>query len=168
MNDVATVEKIMACKPKPAAVVKFNEFTDELVDRLEWFMKKLPQCEEILTHRFTPGLYSRQLTMPTGAICVSLTHLTEHQFTVSRGSATIWSKEGGVQLVNAPFHGITKPGTRRVFFVHSELVITNFHATNETDPDKFIAQATSERDLSHITDVEPEIKTMFNLPKELS
>lgn len=88
---------------------------------------KLVDCP--LVHTFTDKLYSRQITMPSGTLVTSETHLTEHQFVVSKGVVSVWTEEGGEVIIEAPFHGITKPGTRRVLYIHDECVWTTFHST---------------------------------------
>lgn len=145
----------------------FTRFDDDLVDEMQAFMQTMPQCEEQLVHRFSPGLYSRELTLPAAAICISLVHNTEHQYVVSKGTAVVWSKTRGVQIMRAPCAGVTLAGERRIFFVQEEFRITNFHATTETDPEKFIAGATSSRDVSHIKKFDPFITALFEPVKEL-
>jgi len=48
-----------------------------------------------------------------------------------KGSATVISDEG-IQLIEAPYQGITKPGTQRVLYIHEECVWTTVHATNKS------------------------------------
>jgi hypothetical protein len=146
----------------------FAPFNDSVVDQIQAWLERLPQCEVNLTHRFSPGLYSREVTMPAYSMCVSLTHKTEHQWIVSKGEAIVWSKNMGAVKLKAPMAGITKPGERRVFFVQGEdFVITNFHATDETDPEKFIEVATERRDVSHIKEFDPFIRMLFENPVKL-
>lgn len=83
-------------------------------------------------HTFTPGIYSREITMPAGSILTSKIHKTEHQFVVSRGRCSVFDGAGFV-TIEAPYHGVTKPGTRRLLVVHKDTVWTTFHATTATD-----------------------------------
>lgn len=82
-----------------------------------------------LEHRFTPKLYSREITMPAGILVTSETHKTEHQFILSKGIVSVWTEEEGEVFIVAPYHGITKPGTRRILFIHEEAIWTTFHST---------------------------------------
>jgi hypothetical protein len=100
-----------------------------------------PQIHCPLEHRFTPGLYIREIRMPKGAVIVSRKHLTEHPFIVSQGHAAVLTDEG-VQQIRAPYCGITKPGTQRILYIHEDCVWTTFHPTNETDPEKIVAAVT--------------------------
>jgi hypothetical protein len=93
-----------------------------------------------LTHRFTPGLYCREIFMPKGTLLTSKIHKTEHQFIISKGSVSVWTEDGGVTRLTAPFHGITKPGTRRILYIHEDTIWTTFHPTTETNLEKLEAE----------------------------
>ena len=118
------------------------------IDRLEVEMMRFPALECPVTHRFTPGLYSRELFAPAGALITSKIHTTEHLFVVSRGRATVFTAHDGVVEYQAPYAGRTLPGTRRVVFAHEDTVWTTFHANpeNETDPEKIMNRITFRHD----------------------
>lgn len=86
-----------------------------------------------VTHRFTPGLYVREIFMPKGTVLTSRTHKTEHPFVISKGKLRCFDERGGWQQLEAPHTGITKPGTRRLLFIESDTIWTTFHPTNTTD-----------------------------------
>lgn len=125
-------------KPGPLAGHAGSAFVKTLaqlqVDDIEAAVKKMPQVDLPLTHRFTPGLYIREISMPKGALVVSKIHKTEHPFVVSKGHAAVWVEGVGVVQIKAPYTGITKPGTRRILYIHEDCVWTTFHPTNKTDP----------------------------------
>ena len=99
----------------------------------------LPQVGCPLVHRFTPGLYIREIFMPKGTLVVSKIHKTEHPFVVSKGRVSVWTADAGVVHLQAPHCGITKPGTRRLLYMHEDVVWTTFHPTQETDVEKIEA-----------------------------
>ena len=101
----------------------------------------LQVCDMPLVHRFTPNLYIREIFMPKGALVVSLKHLTEHPFVVSKGHAAVLTEDGVIQI-KAPYCGITKAGTQRILFIHEDCVWTTFHVTKETDPEKIVQEVT--------------------------
>jgi len=103
------------------------------VDRLEAALAILPQCDMPLTHRFTPGLYMREIFMPKGAIVISKIHKTEHPFVILKGRANVWIDGQGVVKLKAPHVGITKPGTRRVLYIPEDCSWITFHPTSQTD-----------------------------------
>lgn len=87
-------------------------------------------------HRFTPGLYTRTITMPAGALITSKIHRTEHPFVIRRGRVRVWDRVHGVQELTDGHLGITQPGTRRVLFCLEETVWTTFHPTDKTTVDE--------------------------------
>lgn len=94
----------------------------------------LPQ----VVHRFTPGLYSRELRLNAGDCIESAKHRTEHQFAVLVGECLVASDEGNEHL-RAGHIGITKPGTKRVILAVTDMVWATWHATELTDPDEIWA-----------------------------
>ena len=117
---------------------------EEIADAVE-LMKKSPLRQEFpVVNRFTPGLYSRELRLPRGAMVITMVHKTEHQFIVSAGKVWVWSPGEKKILIEAPYHGVTKPGTVRLAQVEEDLVWTTFHPTNETDVKKLEEQLVME------------------------
>ena len=87
-----------------------------------------------VTHRFTPGLYIREIRMPAGAVITSSIHNTEHPYVVSQGRCLVYREETGQwEAIQAPHSGITKPGTRRFLIIVTDTVWTTFHVTDKTD-----------------------------------
>lgn len=99
-------------------------------------LKQMPPAELPLVHRFTPGLYVREIFMPKGALVISKIHKTEHPYVISKGHAAVWTPTLGVVQLRAPHCGITRPGTVRVLYIHEDCVWTTFHPTTETDVKK--------------------------------
>lgn len=107
------------------------------IDQLERVLvEDLPRAECPVTHRFTPGLYIREIHVPAGTLATSMEHLTEHPFVLSKGRVRILSATEGNVTYDAPLTGITPAGTRRVVYAETDVVWTTFHATDETDVDK--------------------------------
>lgn len=107
------------------------------MDQLAGVIRTMPQIEVPLKHRFTPGLYSREIQLPAGSINISKIHKSEHQFIISKGHVEVYDPRAGKSVhYVAPYHGITKPGTQRAVYAHEDSVWTTFHATDETDTDK--------------------------------
>lgn len=81
-----------------------------------------------LVHTFTPGLYSRQVTIPAGCLITSECHRTTHQYVISEGVVEVWTEETGWKVFMAPYRGITEAGTRRVLRTLHDTVWTTFHS----------------------------------------
>ncbi len=95
-----------------------------------------PMLDLPTTHRFTPGLYIREVTLSVGVIYTTRTHKTEHPFVLSQGVVSVFHDDGSVRRLKAPHTGITPPGARRAILVHEAAVWTTFHPTTETDLEK--------------------------------
>src|SRR5208282_1500573 len=116
-----------------------NTPAQRMLDVVGRKMLECPQIECPLKHEFTPGLYIRTIWMPAtkeGTLVLSKIHKTEHPYFISKGSASVWIEGQGWKLLRAPFRGITKPGTRRILFIHEDCVWTTIHATNKTNVDE--------------------------------
>ena len=57
----------------------------QLLDELEVALAQLPRVELPVTHRFTKGMYIREIQIPAGTMLTSMTHKTEHLFLYPRG-----------------------------------------------------------------------------------
>ncbi len=96
-------------------------------------LRNVEQVELPVVHRFTPGLYARELSVPAGTAIVTQIHRTEHPFVISKGTIRVWTEDGGIVDLSAPYTGITKPGTQRVALALTDVVWTTFHPTTTTD-----------------------------------
>lgn len=82
--------------------------------------------------------------MGANTFITSKKHMTTHPFTISEGKVSVYTEKDGVITYEAPYSGITTPGTRRVLFNHSEVRWTTFHQTNvlpENDSPEAIMEA---------------------------
>jgi len=105
------------------------------LDVLEKEMFRFPQVDCPLVHRFTDGMYIREIFMPAGTAVTTLVHKTTHPFVLTKGKLSVWNN-GEVEHLEAPHVGITKPGTRRLIIIHEDATWITFHVTDLTDPDE--------------------------------
>lgn len=103
------------------------------LDVIEATMADMPQAACPVEHRFTPGLYIREITMPAGTLVTSMVHKKRHPFVISKGKVRVISETEGAVVYTAPHTGITEPGTRRLLHVMEETVWTTFHVTELVD-----------------------------------
>jgi hypothetical protein len=89
-----------------------------------------PVCP--VEHRFSPGLYLRQVTMPAGAAVIGKIHSTEHFNIVLTGKCTVITAEG-IEEITAPHTFISKAGVKKVVIVHEECIWQTTHVTESTD-----------------------------------
>lgn len=116
-------------------VNRLDEIEARLVNRLGAQVQAPGEVLEDfpVIHRFTPGMYVREIFMPAGSIIVSRTHKTEHPFVVSQGRLAVFIEGVGWKEFEAPYTGITKVGTRRLLVVFEDTIWTTFHPTDLTD-----------------------------------
>lgn len=94
-------------------------------------MDNCPRIEFDLEHIFTPGLYSRKITMKAGSVICSRIHNTDHPFFVLTGMVSVWTDEDGEMIFRAGHCGITKAGTRRVLYVHETCTWVTCHVCQD-------------------------------------
>lgn len=109
------------------------------IDQLEALLASQPSAPMPVTHRWTPGLYIREILIPAGTIATSMEHRTEHPFVLSAGVVEVVDSHGTAQLLQAPHTGITKPGTRRALRALTDVVWITFHVTEKTDVEEIAA-----------------------------
>lgn len=90
-----------------------------------------------ICHHFAPGIYSREMRMPSGSVVVGKIHKTEHLCVLAKGRVTVVSEDGKKEY-SAPSVIHSMPGTKRALHAHEEVVWINFHhnPTNENDISK--------------------------------
>ena len=99
---------------------RIDELEAAIVDNLE-----LIECPVV--HRFTDGMYIREISMPKGSLLTSKIHNSNHPYTISKGVALVQIDAGEWIELAAPYTGITLAGTRRVLFIEEDCIWTTFH-----------------------------------------
>lgn len=121
-----------------------------VINRIENSIKNNLQITELpLRHIFTKEngkyLYGRSIFIPAGCLLTSRIHKHQHQFIVSQGCISVLDETTGAsEIIKAPYHGITEPGTRRALFAITDTIWTTFHITDKNDPDEIVEEV-SER-----------------------
>lgn len=115
------------------------------IDLIEKIISDMDNPIELpLVHRFTDGLYVREIFMPKGALITSKIHKTRHQFMVLKGEVSVLTEDGEEQRIKAPYIGITDAGTRRVLYIHDDCIWATCHANpdneNEVEIEKRIIE----------------------------
>lgn len=111
--------------------------TNNRIDEAEFVLSQSFEPEETyVTHRFTDGMYIRQIYMKKGAKVVSKTHKTNHPFVILKGDVSVYSANEGVVRYKGPMFGITYPSTRRLLLVHEDTIWITFHPGEEKTPEE--------------------------------
>ena len=82
-------------------------------------------------HTFAGGCYIREIYNPANHLIITKIHKKEHPFFLMKGSMSILTEEG-IETIEAPYQGVTKPGTKRAIYTHEECVFITVHATDNT------------------------------------
>tara|TARA_R110002096_G_scaffold406054_1_gene604223 strand:- start:158 stop:640 length:483 start_codon:yes stop_codon:yes gene_type:complete len=85
-----------------------------------------------LKHKFADGCYIREIFMPAKELVISKIHKKLHPYFILKGKLSILT-EDGVQYIEAPYSGITKPGTKRVLYMHEDTIFVTVSVTDKTD-----------------------------------
>jgi hypothetical protein len=113
--------------------------SDAAIESLEAALLPLPQLECPPSHRFVPGAYVREVTLPKGGVFIGHRHKQPHLNVLLCGSATV-VMDGQAMEVRGPVVFASKPGVRKVVYVSETMVWQTIHTTNETDVKKLEAQ----------------------------
>lgn len=100
------------------------------VDELETKMAGYTPIECPLQHTFTPKLYTRTILMESGSLIVSKVHRTRHPFFIMFGVAWVQVNGGKWERLEAPYMGITEPGTRRILYIEKNCIWSTVHPTD--------------------------------------
>ena len=108
-------------------------------------VKNLPEVEKVflaqpqvscpVVHRFGPGIYMREVTIPAGAIAIGHRQKTEHLNIFLKGKITALNDDGSVVELTAPMIFVSQPG-RKIGVAHEDVVWMNVYATNETSVER--------------------------------
>jgi hypothetical protein len=139
---------------------KITELEKEGFDKEIWMNQdKLKELNPV-KHSFADGCYIREIFNPANELLVTKIHKKEHPFFLMQGEMSILT-EDGIKHLKAPHHGITKPGTKRIIYTHSDCIFITVHATTETNIDKIEEQVIA-KDFSDPLITQEDIKLLKN------
>lgn len=131
-----------------ATTTEITQSFREKFDELERSIAAQPQADAPIVHHFAPGLYVREMHLKAGYLLTTVEHLSEHVFVLSDGIVMVTSEAEGSVTYEAPFTGVTKPGTRRAMYAVTDAVWSTFHPnpTDERDVEKIMTPIISVND----------------------
>lgn len=86
-----------------------------------------------LSHRFTKGLYVREIFIPAGHFVVGRIHKEAHYNVITKGQVSVLTEEDGIQLLAGPVSMISPAGCKRILLTHEDTWWTVTHVTELTD-----------------------------------
>jgi hypothetical protein len=93
-------------------------------------------------HSFAEGCYIREIYNPANEIIITAIHAQSHPFFLLKGEMSILTHDG-IEHIEAPHYGITKPGIKRIIYTHTPCNFVTVHATELTDPDEIVDAVTA-------------------------
>jgi quercetin dioxygenase-like cupin family protein len=130
--DITSFSASISVEPRE---LLFDETPALLRDEVTEFaesLKAYPQEELPVQHDFLDGVYMRTVYMKAGLVVVGKIHKQEHVAIISKGSATVLTEHGVVEM-KAPFIFKSPPGARRALRIHEDMVWTTVHRSDHTD-----------------------------------
>lgn len=109
------------------------------VNRLAETLLGMPPVDCPVRHHFSPGLYAREITIPTGTLLIGARHKQPSLVIVSRGRLVI-ATDNGPREVCAGDTLHCAPGMQNAAYAIEETQWTNIwlNANDETDTDKLV------------------------------
>ena len=86
-------------------------------------------------HTFAGGCYVREIYNPANLLLVTKIHKVDHPYFLMSGKMSILTEDGIIEI-EAPHHGVTKAGTKRVIYTHEPCTFVTVHATHTTTPEE--------------------------------
>lgn len=108
------------------------------------FAKHVNNPEPI--HRFSDGMYVRELTIPAGILIIGKRHAKGHVTFLMKGKATIVNDET-VQTLEGPVGWVDEPGVKRAVYAHSDATFVTIHRTDKTTLPEIEAELMLKEDL---------------------
>lgn len=105
---------------------------EQSVQLVEQAMLQLPQVDCPVIHRFGPGVYIREVTIPADTFAIGHHQNFEHMNVMLKGRVTVLQDDGSTTELVAPTMFVGKPG-RKIGYIHEDVVWLNVYATAETD-----------------------------------
>ena len=107
------------------------------IEALEEEWKKLPQVEIPVVHRYSGGIYAREIIIPADTFLTGRIYKDDHFDVMAYGDITVTSDEGRKRLTG--FHIFPgKRGKKRAGFAHAETKWITFCSSPEMDDDDYI------------------------------
>lgn len=112
---------------------RIMDFEDKLAQHPDAVLGDADICP--LTHKFTDGIYVREIFIPKGTYIVGKIHKHEHPNFLMSGTVEVVTESGGFETLKGPLSMISPAGTKRALRAITDLVWITVHhnPTNTQD-----------------------------------
>lgn len=104
------------------------------LERLDALLATVPQVEMPVTHRFSRGVYCRELFIPKDTVLTGRIHKFSQINILLRGDISVLT-ESGIKRMKAPQVFESPAGAKRAGYAHEDTVWLTICGTETTDPD---------------------------------
>lgn len=106
------------------------------IEALEQVMLTKDQVDIPVSHRFSGGMYSREITIPKGTLLTGRIHKFDHFDIMLSGDITVSTDNGEVKRVTGLNIMEGKAGKKRAGYAHEDTHWITFHSAEERDPEE--------------------------------
>jgi hypothetical protein len=92
-------------------------------------------------HVWHEGRVIRSLFIPAEHTVIGHIHRHEHWVALLEGVASVLTESGGLELLVAPWEGVSPAGTKRFLLAHTDTVWATEHICDATDESALLAHA---------------------------
>tara|TARA_R110000744_G_scaffold314268_1_gene421324 strand:- start:1225 stop:1779 length:555 start_codon:yes stop_codon:yes gene_type:complete len=113
--------------------------TDERREKINNLEKAMLQEEQVyipVEHRFSGGIYAREITIPKGTLLTGRIHKFDHFDIMLSGDVTVSTDNGEVKRLTGLNIMEGKAGKKRAGFAHEDTHWITFHSAEERDPEQ--------------------------------
>jgi hypothetical protein len=118
-------------RPQAAMPLVGGTDPDAAILRLQAAIRQFETLPIEPVHRFAGRTYAREMTIPAGALLISLRHRDDHIVTVSSGRITVFQPGVGTRSVEAPATFVSRAAGPRVGYAHEDTIWTTYHTVAE-------------------------------------
>lgn len=117
-----------------------NVLVKDGIEGVAKILLTLPQVEMPVIHRFSPGLYIREMSVPAGTMAIGHYQKFEHLNIMLKGKVKMLNDNGTMSEMSAPLMFTGKPGNK-FGYIMEDMVWQNIYPnpTEERDIDKLEA-----------------------------
>ena len=120
---------------KSVSIIATNERRKK-INELETAMLQNEQVEVPVSHMFSGGVYSREITIPKGTLLTGRIHKFDHFDIMLSGDVTVSTDNGEVKRLTGLNIMEGKAGKKRAGFAHEDTHWITFHSAEERDPEE--------------------------------
>ena len=118
------------------AAISSDDLSRDLIGSLVGAVSKLAPVDCPLVHRFSSGVYIRQITIPAGTCIVGKIHATKHFNIILSGHCFVIQSDGVKIDVNGAYTYESDAGVQKCVYALTDTIWQTIHVTKLTNLDE--------------------------------